>query len=84
MFVLVEILNNLKVLGKDIGLYKYLCSYEWSCKIEVMKMIVVMDGFKFLFDGDDFFKKLVRGIGFLVIDKFSIIKIVFVSYVMGL
>ena len=81
---LAETLNNLKASGKDIGLYKHLRSYERSRKTEATKMIAAMDGFKFLFDGDDPLKKLVRGIGLSATDKLSTIKTAFVSHAMGL
>ena len=81
---LAETLNDLKASGKDIGLYKHLRSYERSRKTEATKMIAAMDGFKFLFDGDDPLKKLVRGIGLSATDKLSTIKTAFVSHAMGL
>ncbi len=81
---LAEILRNLSDAGKDIGLHKHLRSYERSRKTEAVKMIAAMDGFKFLFDGDDPFKKLVRGIGLSATDKITAVKSAFVSHAMGL
>lgn len=82
--VLAETLSNLNASGKDIGLYKNLRSYERSRKTEAMKMIAAMDGFKFLFDGNDPFKKLLRGIGLSATDRLGTIKNAFVSHAMGL
>ncbi|QGX62693.1 FAD-dependent monooxygenase [Alteromonas mediterranea] len=81
---LAESLSSLSVAGKDIGLYKHLRSYERSRKTEATKMIAAMDGFKFLFDGNDPLKKLVRGIGLSATDKLTTIKNAFVSHAMGL
>ncbi len=81
---LAESLSSLSAAGKDIGLYKHLRSYERSRKTEATKMIAAMDGFKFLFDGNDPLKKLVRGIGLSATDKLSTIKNAFVSHAMGL
>lgn len=81
---LAETLRNLSDAGKDIGLHKHLRSYERSRKTEAVKMIAAMDGFKFLFDGDDPFKKLVRGIGLSATDKITAVKSAFVSHAMGL
>lgn len=82
--VLAETLSSLNASGKDIGLYKNLRSYERSRKTEAMKMIAAMDGFKFLFDGNDPFKKLLRGIGLSATDRLGTIKNAFVSHAMGL
>lgn len=82
--VLAETLSSLSASGKDIGLYKNLRSYERSRKTEAMKMIAAMDGFKFLFDGNDPFKKLLRGIGLSATDRLGTIKNAFVSHAMGL
>lgn len=82
--VLAEMLSSLNASGKDIGLYKNLRSYERSRKTEAMKMIAAMDGFKFLFDGHDPFKKLLRGIGLSATDRLGTIKNAFVSHAMGL
>ena len=81
---LAESLISLSAAGKDIGLYKHLRSYERSRKTEATKMIAAMDGFKFLFDGNDPLKKLVRGIGLSATDKLTTIKNAFVSHAMGL
>ncbi|WP_333969690.1 FAD-dependent monooxygenase [Alteromonas mediterranea] len=81
---LAESLSSLSAAGKDIGLYKNLRSYERSRKTEATKMIAAMDGFKFLFDGNDPLKKLVRGIGLSATDKLTTIKNAFVSHAMGL
>tara|TARA_Y100000296_G_scaffold50544_1_gene57945 strand:+ start:386 stop:1558 length:1173 start_codon:yes stop_codon:yes gene_type:complete len=81
---LAETLRNLSDAGKDIGLHKHLRSYERSRKTEAVKIIAAMDGFKFLFDGDDPFKKLVRGIGLSATDKITAVKSAFVSHAMGL
>ncbi|OJF68997.1 FAD-dependent 2-octaprenylphenol hydroxylase [Alteromonas sp. V450] len=81
---LAETLRNLSDAGKDIGLHKHLRSYERSRKTEAVKMIAAMDGFKFLFNGDDPFKKLVRGIGLSATDKITAVKSAFVSHAMGL
>jgi len=81
---LAESLNSLSAAGKDIGLYKHLRSYERSRKTEATKMIAAMDGFKFLFDGNDPLKKLIRGIGLSATDKLTTIKNAFVSHAMGL
>ncbi|AMJ95490.1 2-octaprenylphenol hydroxylase [Alteromonas stellipolaris] len=69
---------------KDIGQLRYLRPYERARKTEAMKMIAAMDGFKFLFDGDDPLKKLIRGVGLAATDKLSAVKQAFVSHAMGL
>jgi len=69
---------------KDIGQLRYLRPYERARKTEAMKMIAAMDGFKFLFDGDDPLKKLIRGLGLAATDKLSAVKQAFVSHAMGL
>lgn len=69
---------------KDIGQLRYLRPYERERKTEAMKMIAAMDGFKFLFDGDDPLKKLIRGVGLAATDKLSAVKQAFVSHAMGL
>ena len=81
---LAESLSSLSAADKDIGLSKHLRSYERSRKTEATKMIAAMDGFKFLFDGNDPLKKLVRGIGLSATDKLTTIKNAFVSHAMGL
>ncbi len=81
---LAESLSSLSAADKDIGLYKHLRSYERSRKTEATKMIAAMAGFKFLFDGNDPLKKLVRGIGLSATDKLTTIKNAFVSHAMGL
>ncbi|MEC8417921.1 MAG: FAD-dependent 2-octaprenylphenol hydroxylase, partial [Pseudomonadota bacterium] len=74
----------LEAQNKDIGLHKHLRPYERSRKTEAMKMIAAMDGFKFLFDGDDPIKKLIRGIGLTATNKLDVVKNAFVSHAMGL
>jgi 2-octaprenylphenol hydroxylase len=69
---------------KDIGQLRYLRPYERARKTEAMKMIAAMDGFKFLFDGNDPLKKLIRGVGLAATDKLSAVKQAFVSHAMGL
>ncbi|MCB4435049.1 FAD-dependent monooxygenase [Alteromonas sp. McT4-15] len=81
---LAELLISLAAEGKDIGLHKHLRPYERSRKTEAMKMIAAMDGFKFLFDGDDPLKKLIRGVGLSVTNKLDTVKNAFVSHAMGL
>lgn len=81
---LAELLVELEAQDKDIGLHKNLRAYERSRKTEAMKMIAAMDGFKFLFDGDDPIKKLIRGIGLSATNKLDVVKNAFVSHAMGL
>ena len=81
---LAELLMQLEAQNKDIGLHKHLRPYERSRKTEAMKMIAAMDGFKFLFDGDDPIKKLIRGIGLTATNKLDVVKNAFVSHAMGL
>ena len=81
---LAELVIRLSNEGSDIGLHKNLRPYERSRKTEAMKMIAAMDGFKFLFDGDDPLKKLIRGVGLAATDKVGAIKQAFVSHAMGL
>ncbi|MBZ2162134.1 FAD-dependent monooxygenase [Alteromonas stellipolaris] len=69
---------------KDIGQLRYLRPYERARKTKAMKMIAAMDGFKFLFDGNDPLKKLIRGVGLAATDKLSAVKQAFVSHAMGL
>jgi len=49
-----------------------------------VKMIAAMDGFKFLFDGNDPVKKLIRGVGLAATDKLTTVKQAFVAHAMGL
>jgi len=81
---LAQLLMQLEAQNKDIGLHKHLRPYERSRKTEAMKMIAAMDGFKFLFDGDDPIKKLIRGIGLTATNKLDVVKNAFVSHAMGL
>ena len=81
---LAELLMQLEAQNKDIGLHRHLRPYERSRKTEAMKMIAAMDGFKFLFDGDDPIKKLIRGIGLTATNKLDVVKNAFVSHAMGL
>ncbi|MDO6568626.1 FAD-dependent monooxygenase [Alteromonas sp. 1_MG-2023] len=81
---LATLLGTLLAEQKDIGQLRYLRPYERARKTEAMKMIAAMDGFKFLFDGNDPLKKLIRGIGLAATDKLSAVKQAFVSHAMGL
>ena len=81
---LAELLMQLEAQNKDIGLHKHLRPYERSRKTEAMKMIAAMDGFKFLFDGDDPIKKLIRGVGLTATNNLDVVKNAFVSHAMGL
>lgn len=49
--------------GKDIGDYSNLRHFERWRKAEAVKMIASMQAFKELFEGNDPFKKLIRGMG---------------------
>ena len=69
---------------KDIAQYRYLRPYERARKTEAVKMIAAMDGFKFLFDGNDPVKKLIRGVGLAATDKLTTVKQAFVAHAMGL
>lgn len=82
--VLATSLANLASDGKDIGLHKHLRAYERARKTQAMKMIAAMDGFKFLFDGDDPLKKLIRGVGLSATNKLDAVKNAFVSHAMGM
>ncbi|VEL98109.1 2-octaprenylphenol hydroxylase [Alteromonas sp. 76-1] len=81
---LAALLGTLLEEQKDVGQLRYLRPYERARKTEAMKMIAAMDGFKFLFDGDDPLKKLIRGVGLAATDKLSAVKQAFVSHAMGL
>lgn len=81
---LATLLSTLLEAQKDIGQLRYLRPYERARKTEAMKMIAAMDGFKFLFDGNDPLKKLIRGVGLAATDKLSAVKQAFVSHAMGL
>ncbi|MCQ8848238.1 FAD-dependent monooxygenase [Alteromonas stellipolaris] len=81
---LATLLGTLLDEQKDIGQLRYLRPYERARKTEAMKMIAAMDGFKFLFDGNDPLKKLIRGVGLAATDKLSAVKQAFVSHAMGL
>lgn len=81
---LATLLGTLLEEQKDIGQLRYLRPYERARKTEAMKMIAAMDGFKFLFDGNDPLKKLIRGVGLAATDKLSAVKQAFVSHAMGL
>lgn len=82
--VLATSLADLASDGKDIGLHKHLRAYERARKTQAMKMIAAMDGFKFLFDGDDPLKKLIRGVGLSATNKLDAVKNAFVSHAMGM
>lgn len=82
--VLADTLAQLLAQNKDIAQHRFLRPYERARKTEAMKMIAAMDGFKFLFDGKDPLKKLIRGVGLAATDKVSSIKQAFVAHAMGL
>ncbi|NRA60357.1 MAG: FAD-dependent monooxygenase [Psychrobium sp.] len=70
--------------GKDIGELANLRSFERWRKSEAMQMIAAMEGFKRLFSGDNPFKKLVRDIGLVAVNKLPPVKDVFIRHAMGL
>jgi len=81
---LADILGDLFDGQKDIGQLRYLRPYERARKTQALKMIAAMDGFTFLFDGNDPVKKLIRGVGLATTDKLAAVKQAFVSHAMGL
>lgn len=68
----------------DIGDYRRLRYFERWRKTEATKMLTAMQGFKALFNGRDPVKKLIRGIGLTLTDKFSPIKDQFILHATGL
>ncbi|SIO03528.1 FAD-dependent 2-octaprenylphenol hydroxylase [Salinivibrio sp. ES.052] len=60
---LAQTISLLSEQGKDIGQYASLRRYERWRKAEAAQMIVAMQSFRSLFDGDNPMKKLVRGLG---------------------
>ncbi|WP_375277146.1 FAD-dependent monooxygenase [Alteromonas australica] len=81
---LADTLSALLNRQKDIAQHRYLRPYERARKTEAVKMIAAMDGFKFLFDGNDPVKKLIRGVGLAATDKLTTVKQAFVAHAMGL
>lgn len=68
VFVLVDSIQQLVCDEKFFYLVCYLWLFECVCKVEVVKMIVVMEGFKQLFGGDNLLKKLICGVGMCIVD----------------
>lgn len=81
---LADTLTSLLDSQKDFAQHRYLRPYERARKTEAVKMIAAMDGFKFLFDGNDPVKKLIRGVGLAATDKLTTVKQAFVAHAMGL
>lgn len=81
---LAETLSALLEQQKDIGLHRNLRSYERARKTQAVKMIAAMDGFKFLFEGNNPLKKLIRGVGLAATDKLDVVKQALVNHAMGL
>lgn len=81
---LVETLTHLFEQQKDIAQHRNLRRYERARKTQAVKMIAAMDGFKFLFDGNNPLKKLIRGAGLAATDKLDVVKQALVNHAMGL
>lgn len=70
--------------GKDIGAYENLRHFERWRKSDAMQMIAAMEGFKQLFAGSHPFKKFIRDVGLVAVDKLTPAKEVFIKHAMGL
>lgn len=71
---LAQQLQQLVLNGDDIGLRANLRYYERWRKTEAIKMIVAMQGFKTLFEGDNSIKKLLRGFGVNMANQLPMVK----------
>lgn len=81
---LAEQLLQLQRLELDIGLGKNLRAYERWRKNEAVKMIVSMEGFKRLFQGQNPVKKLFRDLGLSAVSKIPLLKPYVIQQAMGL
>jgi len=70
--------------GSDIGRRKSLRFYERWRKAEAAKMIVAMQGFQSVFSGDCPPKKLIRGVGMLILNELSLPKNELMKRALGL
>lgn len=69
---------------KDFALAKNLRPFERWRKTEAVKMIAAMEGFKRLFSGKNTAKKLLRDVGLLSVNRFSVTKHSIIKQAMGL
>ncbi|WP_156214001.1 FAD-dependent monooxygenase [Candidatus Palibaumannia cicadellinicola] len=77
-------INQLNKVGKDIGSYLSLRRYERNRKYKVAQMLTGIQVVRGLFDGNNPFKKLLRGIGLQLVDTSPSIKQLFINKAMGL
>ncbi|PHM26985.1 FAD-dependent 2-octaprenylphenol hydroxylase [Xenorhabdus budapestensis] len=77
-------LNRLNQQSKDIGQYLYLGRYERRRKHSAAVMLVGMQGFRLLFDGNNPFKKLFRDVGLTLANSFPGVKPQLLRHAMGL
>jgi len=83
---LVQMLSSPELLKADktSQLNKQLRKYEGWRKAEAQTYIAAMAGLKSLFEGENKFKKLIRGVGLLVTNKTPMIKHKIIQQAMGL
>jgi 2-octaprenylphenol hydroxylase len=83
---LVQMLSSPDLLNtnKTAELTKQLRKYEGWRKAEAQTYIAAMAGLKALFEGDNKFKKLIRGVGLLVTNKAPMIKYKLIQQAMGI
>ncbi|PLK58988.1 hypothetical protein CEX73_01105 [Candidatus Palibaumannia cicadellinicola] len=82
-----ELLGQIKQLnkiGKDIGHYYSLRSYERNRKYRAAQMLIGIECFRELFSGNHFSKKLLRGIGLRLVDIIPSIKQIFLNKAIGI
>ncbi|KEY91005.1 protein visC [Candidatus Photodesmus blepharus] len=70
--------------GEDFGSKRNLRNYERWRKTEAIKVIIMMQGLKYLFDGDNSTKRFVRGMGMRFIDQLPYLKDGFIKRALGL
>lgn len=81
--VLAAHIRELNDAGKDFARLRYLRPFERARKADAVKMIAAMDGFKFLFAGNNPLKKLVRGAGLAITDTLPGVKSRLLAEAMG-
>lgn len=69
--------------GKDIGEYRHLRQFERERKVEAVKLLAAMEGLKQLFSGNHPLKKLVRGIGLSLTNRYSLAKKLLIEQAIG-
>lgn len=68
----------------DIGELRHLRKFSQWRKNEAIKMLIAMQGFKSLFEGDNPLKKLIRGAGMSLTNQLPFVKEQFIRQALGL